>query len=110
MGVANDRIRDATHQRPPDATMPPAAHHDEAGSQILGQVNDLPRRLSHRQVRLRDRAPGRTYPFHFGIEQVPASLLGTLLEVLLEHGILQLYAFGIGYVGETMASGALSRT
>ncbi len=40
VGVVNDGVGDASHQRPPDAAETPAPHHYESGAQLLSQVDD----------------------------------------------------------------------
>jgi len=50
VGVADHRVRDAAHKRPPYTPASPAANHDEAGVEIFGQVDDFPWRIPHRQV------------------------------------------------------------
>ena len=40
VGVVNDGVGDASHQRPPDAAETPTPHNYEPGAQLLSKVDD----------------------------------------------------------------------
>jgi hypothetical protein len=59
VGVAHDRLRDAAHQRSPDAAEAPAADDHHPSPDLLGELHYLFVGTARAEVRLGHRAPGR---------------------------------------------------
>ncbi len=58
VGVANDGIRDATHEGTSDTTETPTTHHYQAGAEFVGQVYDrLVSPFSRSEMSSRDGTP-----------------------------------------------------
>ena len=89
VGVVNDGVGDASHQRPPDATETPAPHHYESGAQLLSQVDDcLIATFSDSKVGFFDTSSG------------PFDLLHLLVEHLLGFSLYRFERLLIGFVAQ----------
>src|SRR5215208_6226222 len=79
VGVADHRIGDASHQRPPQGPKAPASQHDESRAELISQSHDLRIGPAKPRVYLRYLAAGLPYPLHLLVEHCSSLLLGTLL-------------------------------
>src|SRR5215216_1221692 len=79
VGVADHRIGDASHQRPPQGSKAPAAQHDEPRAELISQSHDLSIGPANPRVYLRYLAAGLPYPLHLLVELRSSLVLGTLL-------------------------------
>src|SRR5215213_6904125 len=80
VGMAHNRVRDATHQRSSYSPEPPTTHHDQVRSELLGQGHDLQSHLPHPEVSPCHGAPGGLHPQRL----FPEPLLGLLFDLLVE--------------------------
>ena len=83
VSVPDDGVGDATHQRPPDTTKAPTSHDDQAGPDLLTQVDHLPVRTSPDQVGLSHAYPTLLDPIYLLVEEL-LSLLHGFLELMFE--------------------------
>ena len=89
VGVVDDGVGDASHQRPPDAAETPAPHHYESGPQLLSQVDDcLIATFSDSKVGF------------FNISSGRFDLLHLLVEHLLGFSLYGIKSLLIGFVAQ----------
>src|SRR3712207_9189100 len=67
--VANHRIGDAAHQRPPQGPKAPASQHDESRAELISQSHDLRIRPTKPHVYLRYLAAALPYPLHLLLDR-----------------------------------------
>src|SRR5215211_2598719 len=80
VGMAHNRVRDATHQRSSYSAEPPTAHHDQVRLELLGQGHNLQSHLPHPEVSPGYGAPGRLHPPGLFPQQLPGHLFDLLVE------------------------------
>src|SRR5215211_5054932 len=79
VGVADHRIGDAAHQRPPQGPKAPASQHDESRAELISQSHNLCIGPAYPRVHLRYLA-GLPYPLHLLVELRSSLLLGIFLQ------------------------------
>src|SRR5215211_9181131 len=79
VGVADHRIGDAAHQRPPQGPKAPASQDDKSRAELISQSHDLRIGPANPRVYLRYLAAGLPYPLQLLVELRSSLLLGTLL-------------------------------
>jgi hypothetical protein len=81
VGVTHDRVRDAAHERPPHSAQAPTPRDDQAGLQLLAELDDRLVGLAEGQMRFLDFGPRSFYELRLLIYPRPGLALA-LLEVL----------------------------
>src|SRR5215217_7142970 len=100
VGVADHRIGDAAHQRPPQGPKAPASQDDKSRAKLISQSHDLRIGSAKPRVYLRYLAAGLPYPLHLLVEHCSSLLLGTLLHPSPEIRVQGCSARGlVGYQG-----------
>src|SRR5215211_4457682 len=100
VGVADHRIGDAAHQRPPQGPKAPASQHDEFRAELISQSHDLRIRPAKPRVYPRYLAAGLPYPLHQLVEHCSSLLLGVLVHSSPEIRVQGCSARGlVGYQG-----------
>jgi hypothetical protein len=84
VSVPDDGVRDATHKRPPDTAKASASHDDQAGPDLLTQMDYLPVGAASDQVGLSHAYPLFLYPLYLLVEEL-LGLLHGFLELMFEH-------------------------
>src|SRR5215211_4457018 len=83
VGMAHNRVRDATHQRSSYSPEPPTTHHDQVRLELLGQSHDLQSHLPHPEVSPCHGSPGSLHPPRLLPEQLPGHLYDLLVELAI---------------------------
>src|SRR5215208_5266598 len=100
VGVADHRIGDAAHQRPPQGTKAAASQHDETCTELISQSHDLRIGSAKPRVYPRYLAAGLPYPLHLLVEHCSSLLLGVLVHSSPEIRVQGCSARGlVGYEG-----------
>src|SRR5215218_3413258 len=98
VGVAEHRIGDAAHQRPPQGPKAPASQHDQSRAKLIGQSHDLRIGPAKPGVYPRYLVAGLPYPLHQLVEHCSSPLLGVLLHSSPEIRVKGCSAWGlVGY-------------
>src|SRR5215208_4939783 len=101
VGVADHRIGDAAHQRPPQGPKAAASQHDEPRADLISKSHDLRIGPANPRVYPRYLVTGLAYPMHLLVEHCSSLLLSVLVHSSPEIRVQGCSARGlVGYEGQ----------